>query len=212
MIGADEMVTPAAVSDPSRELVSVVKRPHGRPRAWSEELAYELCDRIGRGRPLEVVCDEDQDMPSSATVYRWLRTVPGFRDVYYDALFAKFDKMAHECITIADDGARDIEVTAEVNAETGVTTHKIDVKGETIERTKLRLGERHRMMAKELPHKYGDHQPLPAQPPNVLNLTVSGPGAPGDNAKLVGGNTIDLTTDPVLRAIAGYVAEEAAQK
>jgi hypothetical protein len=182
--------------------------PQGRPRIYTDEIAYELVERIGGGRAMHDVCENDKDMPSATTVYRWLRTVDGFRELMDDAKHAKYDKRAEECIAIADDGSNDIEIVATAG-EDGVL--KAKVKGEAIERTKLRLGERHRHMAKELPHKYGDHQPLPAPAPNVVHLSVSG-GAPGDNARVIDAQVIEITNDPVLRAIAGYVTEEAASK
>jgi hypothetical protein len=185
------------------------QRPHARPRVYTDDIAYELVERIGSGRAMHDVC-EDADMPSATTVYRWLRTVDGFRELMDDAKHAKYDKRAEECIAIADDGSNDIEIVATAGDD-GVL--KAKVKGEAIERTKIRLGERHRHMAKELPQKYGD-QPPPAAPPpvpNVVNLSVNNPGMPGDNAKVIEGHTVQLL-DPVKQAMIRYIEQDAALK
>jgi hypothetical protein len=67
---------------------------------YSAELADEICDRLADGESLKEICDAD-DMPSRATLYRWLDRHPEFarhldyaRDELADALGKKIVAIA----------------------------------------------------------------------------------------------------------------------
>jgi hypothetical protein len=63
-------------------LSDVARSKGGRPSLYSEELCAELLERLVLSDwGLEQVCDAD-DMPSVATVYRWIDGRPEFREDY----------------------------------------------------------------------------------------------------------------------------------
>ncbi|HEX2800481.1 MAG TPA: hypothetical protein VHN73_00300 [Phenylobacterium sp.] len=76
-----------------------LERP-GRSRRWSEALAKEFLARIADGRGLVEICSEP-DMPSSTTVYRWLRGKPEFALAYAQARQAQADFLFDLAWTIA---------------------------------------------------------------------------------------------------------------
>jgi hypothetical protein len=51
--------------------------PVGRPSGYSDEIAEELCRRVMSGRNLISVLD-DEDMPSTHSVWRWMSSRPDF--------------------------------------------------------------------------------------------------------------------------------------
>ena len=65
----------------------------GRPSLYSDELAREICERVAASDVgLLWVCEAD-DMPSAATVKRWLRDRDDFRAMY---VRAKEEQGAHQ--------------------------------------------------------------------------------------------------------------------
>lgn len=208
MIGAAEFTVPSAAAEPSRELTvtTTPSRPRGRPRVdYDLDIAYQICDELGAGGVLSDICAKE-DMPSAATVYRWLGEHSDFAWAYHCALMAKFDMRSEECIAIADDATKDYEL---VTAGDGAPT--VQPKPELIARTKLRLGERHRQMAKELPRKYGEAKALeaPPEPPK-------GPPGKADGAKVInpaGSAAVPPPpNDEVRKAMLQYIEAERADK
>ena len=74
----------------------------GRPTDYTKELAQEICDRISEGVGLYRVCLAD-DMPSRWTVHRWMNEDPAFRDMYMHAKELAAEKIADECLDMADE-------------------------------------------------------------------------------------------------------------
>lgn len=62
----------------------LVKARTGRPSIFSAELAHEICERLAVGETLISICLDDH-MPGETTVYRWLASMPEFRDNYSQA-------------------------------------------------------------------------------------------------------------------------------
>jgi len=77
-----------------------------RPTIFSEELADAICERLAAGESLIRICGGD-DFPSDGTVYRWIATIPAFRDKYAQARSVQAERMADEILDIADDGRND---------------------------------------------------------------------------------------------------------
>jgi hypothetical protein len=69
----------------------------GRPSDFTQEIADEICDRLGKGESIREICADDW-LPHKSTVYRWLgdENNRAFRDQYACAREAqadgKFDK------------------------------------------------------------------------------------------------------------------------
>ena len=72
-----------------------------RPVAFDEALANLVCERLAAGsQGLEAVCAAT-DLPSSATVYRWLADYPGFAAQYGEARRIQAHRMFDEARAIA---------------------------------------------------------------------------------------------------------------
>ena len=84
-------------------VVEKAKGPGGRPSLYSEAMAREICERVAASDVgLLWVCAAD-DMPSAATVKRWLATNDEFQAMYARA---KQEQGAHQ-------GERAIQVVIE---------------------------------------------------------------------------------------------------
>lgn len=56
-------------------------RRTGRPSGYNPAICEIICERLTQGEPLVRMCAEP-DMPSTETVFRWLRRHEEFRDMY----------------------------------------------------------------------------------------------------------------------------------
>jgi hypothetical protein len=61
----------------------MAKHAGGRPTLYSEELAEEICEQV-MTNPYGIVhiCNENYNLPSHDTVYRWLAKYPEFSEQY----------------------------------------------------------------------------------------------------------------------------------
>lgn len=121
----------------------------GRPSDFTPELADAICARLADGESLRSVC-RDEEMPNKATVFRWLRTLPGFSDQYARAKEESADALSDEMLDIADDGRNDwMKRNAEDDA--GWVAN-----GENVQRSRIRIDTRKWLASKLKPKKYGD--------------------------------------------------------
>ena len=78
---------------------------------YNGEIAARLCARIATTpQSLAAIC-EDPDMPGIATVFRWLRDHPDFREMYVIAKQEQVEILMDECFEIVDDTSNDLIVT-----------------------------------------------------------------------------------------------------
>lgn len=122
------------------------KNGTGRPSIYSDELAYAICELIAEGKSLVYICRLD-GMPRYTTVMRWCRDREEFRELYRQARDDQADFLAEELLEIADDDSLDIGFTDD---------GKPFVKGENIQRSRLRVDARKWIASKLKPKKYGD--------------------------------------------------------
>lgn len=101
-----------------------------RPSSYTPELADTICERIAKGEALHRLCDE-QGMPSTSMVYRWLDAHEEFRDKYARAREMQADLLASQTVLIADE-AEDANLA------------------------RLRVDARKWYASKLMPKKYGD--------------------------------------------------------
>ena len=130
----------------------------GRPSKFSKELTDKICAKIAAGKSVHQICKKD-NMPDASSVYAWLSKGSNypeenpehaeFLDNYLRARESQADAIFDECLEIADDDNLDIGFNDE-----GAPF----VKGENIQRSKLRVDTRMRMAGKLKPKKYGDSQ------------------------------------------------------
>lgn len=72
----------------------------GRPSSYTPQMAERLCQRIGAGEALHVICEEP-DMPGQTTVYQWREAHPEFDALMGHAREAQADRLFHEALQIA---------------------------------------------------------------------------------------------------------------
>lgn len=124
----------------------------------------EIVERLGKGEPLRQIC-RDEHMPSWHVIYNWANAdkdifsrIRHARDLGYEAL-------AEDCLQIADDAVND---WMSVQEKDGSTAYKIN--GEHINRSKLRIETRLKLLAKWKPEKYGDKITLAGDKNNPLEV------------------------------------------
>jgi hypothetical protein len=109
------------------------KRRPGRPAVYSDDLAWELCDRIAGGGmrgSLRQIC-RAEDMPGRSTVLAWLKANDEFRRRYELACWFRDESVADEVVEISD-----------------ATT------AATVQRARLQIDVRKWWLAKVAPRKY----------------------------------------------------------
>ena len=137
------------------------KRPTkiGRPSALTEAVQLEVCARMAEGESLTHIC-HDPAMPCRQTVSKALVSgapeFSAFVTRYAAARESLLDVYADEILSISDDGTTDYIL------KVGRNGHEyMAVDQEHIQRSRLRVDTRLRLMAVVAPHIYGqkvDHQ------------------------------------------------------
>lgn len=139
-----------AKKKPAAKKATSAKR--GRPSTYSPAVADEICERIAKGEPLRQICRDDH-MPEWRTVYGWQDKHPDFLARIGHARELGEEAIAQECFDIADNAAND---WMEVPSNDGGVLHKLN--GEHIQRSKLRIETRLKLLAKWNPRKWGERQ------------------------------------------------------
>jgi hypothetical protein len=139
--------------------------PAGRPSEQvPQNKAEEILSWIESGRPLREFCRIEGN-PAWRTVYDWLD-----KDKEFGARFARareigHDVIADECLEIADDGSNDY-----MTITRGDETYNVEDK-EFVNRSRLRIETRLKLLAKWNPKKWGEklHQELSGE----LNVNLA---------------------------------------
>ena len=121
-------------------------QPNGRPSKYTEEIADRFFSGLADGKSMKTVCSPD-DMPSTQTMFSWMRTKEGFLDKYTRAKEESADALADEMLDIADDGTNDYYLSKD---------DQPIVDGDHIQRSRLRIETRKWLASKLKPKKYGD--------------------------------------------------------
>lgn len=121
-------------------------KSRGGQSTFSQSIADEIIERLSKGEPLEKIC-RDEHMPSSRTVLRWKEADAAFMSDIAHAREAGFDQIAVECLDIADFGLNDTYEDDDGNKRTDT---------DVIQRSKLRIETRLKLLAKWDPKRYGD--------------------------------------------------------
>jgi len=135
-------------------------RPRGRQTTYNEQDAEEIIERLSNGEPLRQICRDD-NMPAWRTVYAWMEANKDFSARIARAREIGEDAIGQECLSIADDGRGDTYLDADGN-------ERVDT--EHIQRSKLRIETRLKLLAKWNPKKWGEKVDLShgVQPENPL--------------------------------------------
>lgn len=120
-------------------------KPINPPTIRSPELAEVLIAGISEGIPLRQLCRE-QGVGKTA-VYDWFDEDKELSGRIACARVKGWDELAEQCLEIADDGSRDYAVDEDGRK---VADH------DHIQRSKLRIETRLKLLAKWDPKRYGD--------------------------------------------------------
>lgn len=116
-----------------------------RPSDYNPDIAAEILSMMTEGMSLRKICMED-NMPSSASVYRWLMANETFRENYAKAQQDRATAFAEEIVDISDD----------TDGDTFDDGTKISPNSVNVARHKLRVDTRKWLMSRLDPKRYGD--------------------------------------------------------
>jgi hypothetical protein len=123
----------------------------GRPTVYTEEIATSILTRLAAGEPLRTIC-RDERMPAESTVRAWAHD-PNHPIAarYAQAREVGFFSLADEILQIADDSRNDF---VDRITRSGEVERVLDE--EAIARSRMRIAARQWLLAKALPHTFGD--------------------------------------------------------
>jgi hypothetical protein len=126
------------------------KRPPGRPSKYSPQLVERMCEEIAKGMSVHRLCELDWTC-SEKTFYDWLDQHPEFSQQYVRARERQADRMAAECLEIADDIESSLVA---VPVKGGGEYLKAD--SAKVQQATLRVKARQWQMARMSPRRWGD--------------------------------------------------------
>lgn len=158
------------------------KKPHGRPSKFTPEIASEIVSRIANGEPLRQIC-RDAHIPEWRTIYDWMERDKEFSARIAHARELGEEAIAQECFEIADNATND---WMEKQGKDGTELYQLN--GEHIQRSKLRIETRLKLLAKWNPRKWGEkvdlnHGVQPENPLATLLQQIQGTPLKPNNAK-----------------------------
>lgn len=109
-----------------------------------------LVQEMARGRPLRQVCREDEGMPDHSTILLWVGEDEEIAEAYRRGQTALAEYWVGEILEIADDGRRDRKIIQKNGKHIEVVDH------DHIRRSELMVNTRKWLLAKVLPHRFGD--------------------------------------------------------
>lgn len=122
----------------------------GRPSLYTAEVVEAICERLSEGEPLAQIC-RGEGMPAARTVRDWIAERPDVSAAIARAREDGEDRIAADCLEIADDGSRDYKPNDDGRE---VVDH------DHIQRAKLRIDTRLKLLAKWNPKKWGERTTL----------------------------------------------------
>lgn len=138
------------------------KHSIGRPSSYDPVVASKICELLSEGVSLREIC-RMEGMPPWRNVYFWMA-----RDEDLSAHIARaremgYDNIAEECLDIADNAQNDWMDREIKNAKGKVEVVRV-VDAEHIQRSKLRIETRLKLLAKWKPEKYGEKTVITGDP------------------------------------------------
>lgn len=79
---------------------ALAKTQRRRPTLYRQEIMNEILMKLSMGETLNEICKEN-DKPSTATVYKWLRETPGLREQWEIAKEQKSHHLMEEALDLA---------------------------------------------------------------------------------------------------------------
>lgn len=122
----------------------------GRPSAYTEAIAQEVCQRLAEGESLRSIC-KDKHMPVPSTIYLWvIDDREGFSKQYARARAIQAENMFEEILDISDDNKDDWMTVGRKGQEFQIENKEVT------NRSRLRVDSRKWYLSKVLPKKFGD--------------------------------------------------------
>lgn len=132
----------------------------------SEEVIAEIERRMSIGETLRAIC-RDEHMPNWTSVYDWIRDDKEIALRLERARVLGFDAIAEQCFDIADDASNDY---VEKQTRNGTVT-VLDT--EHVQRSKLRIETRLKLLACWHPKQYGAKQSIEVTDTNVAEAIAA---------------------------------------
>ena len=138
------------------------KHAIGRPSSYDPVVAEKICELLSEGVPLREIC-RMEGMPPWRNIYFWMA-----RDEDLSAHIARaremgYDNIAEECLDIADNSTNDWMDREFRNAHGKIEVERV-ADTEHIQRSKLRIETRLKLLAKWKPEKYGEKTVITGDP------------------------------------------------
>ena len=121
------------------------------PSKRTPEVEQEILERMSRGEPLAEICRSDPKFPHPTTWNDWCAADPALNIAHGRARDAGYDAIAAETLAIADDARND---WMKRHGKDGETESAFNA--EHVQRSKLRIETRLKLLAKWDPRRYGD--------------------------------------------------------
>lgn len=121
----------------------------GRPSALTPAVSDAICSRLAEGESLRSIC-QSEGMPAYSSVKAWERDNADFSALSMRAREIGCHALAEDCLEIADD-ARNDWMERPGKEDAGWVAN-----GEHIQRSRLRIETRMRLLGKWLPKVYGE--------------------------------------------------------
>lgn len=118
----------------------------GKKKFDRDAIIENVLARVGKGEPLAAIC-RGEGMPCVSSVYDWLNQDEAMAGRFARAREEGFDALAAECLEIADDPSKDYRTN---------DRGELLVDSDHIQRSKLRIETRLKLLAKWDPKRYGD--------------------------------------------------------
>lgn len=144
----------------AKKTAKAKQKKRGIASSYTKAVADKICERLSIGEPLAVIC---RDIGVGyRTVYDWMDANKEFAANIARARDSGYDHIADDCMAIADCGINDKRIDDNGNEV---------IDNEAIQRSKLRVETRLKLLAKWSPKKYGDKQQI--EHSGELNLAAT---------------------------------------
>jgi hypothetical protein len=155
------------------------KRGRGRPaKPYDPHVAKRICRYISTtSYSLKKICRKKKGLPKPTTIYGWLLDNEDFAKMYAQAKEHQVQALADQIIEIADKARIGKVEIIDHKGKKKVRT------GDMVQRAHLQIDARKWILAKLVPHKYGDKFTLDTGQNNLPELLAS----MGHRHKKIGG-------------------------
>ena len=137
------------------------KKPTGSDSKRTQAITDDINARLSKGEPLAVIC-RTEGYPHPDTVRNWMLADPALAQSIARAREAGEESIAADCLLIADDATGDYRM--------GEKSILVDT--DHIQRAKLRIDTRLKLLAKWNPKKWGDKLDVDANVSTTITRKV----------------------------------------